>query len=54
MERGNLAITRKIGERFKIGDDIDILIVDIKCTTVKVLISAPKSVPIVRDDAKRR
>jgi carbon storage regulator len=45
-----LVISRRIGERIKIGDDIEILIVDINKSQVKLGIEAPKEVPILREE----
>mgnify|MGYP003627594442 FL=1 len=43
-----LILTRKTGEIVKIGDDIEVMIVGAKNGTVRVGISAPADVPIVR------
>lgn len=43
-----LVISRRIGESFLIGDDIEATVVDITGEKVVLGISAPKSVPITR------
>lgn len=51
---GYLVISRKIGERIKIGDDIEILLADVHkgkdgiAGKADIAIKAPKSVTIVR------
>lgn len=48
-----LQITRRLGQSFKIGDDITITVIrDGK--QVKLGIDAPKDVPVVRDDATKK
>ncbi|WP_411676468.1 carbon storage regulator [Caproicibacter sp.] len=43
-----LVITRKTSESILIGDDIEIVITEIGAERVKIGISAPKGVPIMR------
>lgn len=45
-----LVITRKKDESIVIGDDIEIVVVKIDDTSVKLAIKAPKSVSIVRKE----
>ena len=45
-----LVITRKIGERVCIGDDIVVEVLDIVGSTVRIGIEAPGSVPIFRHE----
>jgi carbon storage regulator len=45
-----LALTRKIGERIVIGDNIIVTIVDIKGDSIRVGIDAPKAVKIYRGE----
>ena len=45
-----LVLTRREGETFKLGDDIEIEILDIKPGVVRVGIRAPKSVRILRSE----
>lgn len=45
-----LILTRKIGESIAIGDDIQIHVVDIRGTQVKLGILAPKDVEIYREE----
>ena len=45
-----LVITRKIGERVCIGDDITVEVLDVSGSTVRIGIEAPASVPIFRHE----
>lgn len=45
-----LALTRKIGERIVICDDIVVTIVDIKGDSVRLALEAPKSIKIYRGE----
>ena len=45
-----LSITRRAGESFTIGDEIEITLTRIKGNQVVISISAPKELEIKRDD----
>lgn len=45
-----LALSRKENESIMIGNDIEITILEVKGEQVKIGISAPKSVPIYREE----
>ncbi len=45
-----LALTRRVGDRIKIGDGIEIVVISIKGGQVRLGIQAPKGVAIVRPD----
>lgn len=47
-----LVITRKGGEGFSLGDNIEITILEVGKDRVKIGISAPKEVAIVRNELK--
>ena len=49
-----LILTRKLGERITIGDDIVISLIEIKGSQVKLGIEAPKSVIIHRQEVYER
>ncbi len=45
-----LVLTRKIGERILLGDDIEIAVVSLRRDSVRLAISAPKQVSIYRSE----
>jgi len=45
-----LAITRKVNQKLKIGDDITIIVKNIRGKNVRLLIDAPKEMQINRLD----
>ncbi len=45
-----LILTRKLGEKINIGDDITVTLLEIKGAQVKVGIDAPKSIGIHRNE----
>lgn len=47
-----LVITRKVGESFFIGDDIEVVIVNCGKDKAKVGINAPKNVSVLRKELK--
>ncbi len=49
-----LILTRKLGEKIAIGDDITITLVEIKGTQVKLGIEAPKHIEIHRQEVYER
>lgn len=49
-----LVITRKPGERFRIGTDVEVVVTGVFDGKVRLGIIAPKNVNVLRDDAKQR
>lgn len=49
-----LILTRRIGETVVIGDDIQVTVLGVKGTQVRVGISAPKDVAVHREEIYRR
>jgi len=49
-----LILTRKLGERITIGDDIAITLLEIKGTQVKLGVEAPRSIAIHRQEIYER
>jgi len=49
-----LILTRKLGEKINIGDDITVTLVEIKGTQVKLGIEAPKTIEIHRREIYER
>ena len=45
-----LILTRKLGESIIIGDDIQISIVDINKSNIKLGVNAPKSIAVFREE----
>ena len=43
-----LTLTRKVGETIRIGDDVEIVVKEIRKNQVRIGIVAPKDVPIYR------
>ena len=49
-----LILTRRIGEKVHIGDDVEVTILGVNRTQVRVGISAPRSVPVHRQEVYER
>ncbi|MGA7144643.1 MAG: carbon storage regulator CsrA [Desulfobacterales bacterium] len=49
-----LILTRKLGEKIAIGDDITITVVEIRGTQIKLGIEAPKHIEIHRQEVYER
>lgn len=49
-----LILSRKIGQKIVIGEDIEVIISDIVNGQVKVGISAPKSIAVDRDEVRQK
>lgn len=49
-----LILTRRIGERLTIGDDITIKVLGVKGSTVRLGIDAPREVPVDREEIAER
>jgi carbon storage regulator len=49
-----LTLTRKAGEKIKIGSDIEITVVDVGGGKVRLALSAPRSMPILRAEVLDR
>ena len=45
-----LVLSRKVNETIKIGDDIEIRVLEVKGDTVRIGIEAPKSIDILRGE----
>ncbi len=49
-----LILTRRIGERICIGDDIEVLPIEVRGNQVKIGIVAPKEVAVHREEVYER
>lgn len=49
-----LVLTRRIGERLRIGDDITITVLQIRGNQVSIGIQADKSIPVHREEIYQR
>lgn len=49
-----LQLTRRVGERIVIGDDIEVVVKSVSRTEVRLGISAPRSTPILRGEILER
>ena len=49
-----LVLSRKVGEKIQIGDDVRVSIVGIQGGKVRIAIEAPQDVPVWRNEVVRR
>jgi carbon storage regulator len=49
-----LILTRRVGERLMIGNEIEVSILEIKGTQVRIGIDAPKNVSVHREEIYRK
>jgi len=47
-----LVLSRKVGEKILIGDDISVTVVRVVQGTVRIGVEAPQNLPIVREEIK--
>ncbi len=45
-----LVLTRRRGEIIRIGDDIRIIVVDIRDSSVRIGVDAPRDIPVHREE----
>lgn len=51
---GNLILTRRVGETLHIGDDVTVTVLGVKGNQVRVGITAPKDIPVHRQEIYER
>jgi carbon storage regulator len=49
-----LILTRRVSESVKIGDDVSVTILGVKGRQVRLGVSAPKSIPVHREEIYQR
>jgi carbon storage regulator len=50
MEASMLTLTRKVGQKIRIGDEIEIVVREIRGRQVRLGISAPAELPVYREE----
>lgn len=45
-----LIVSRRVGEKIMIGDDVVLEVLEVTGTTVKIGVQAPRSVPVYREE----
>lgn len=45
-----LTLTRKVGESIRIGDDVEIIVKEVRRNQVRIGIVAPREIPIYREE----
>jgi carbon storage regulator len=53
-ENPMLILTRKVGEKIKIGDDITIIVLSISRYQIRIGIEAPKHIPVHREEIYKK
>ncbi len=51
---GMLILTRRVGEKLRIGDDISVTILGVKGTQVRIGVHAPENVAVHREEIYER
>lgn len=51
---GNLVLTRKLGQKIRVGDDVEVTILEVRSGQVKVGIKAPPEVKVHREEIYQR
>lgn len=49
-----LILTRNVGKSIKIGNDIEVVVLGVKGSQVRIGINAPKDVPVHREEVAER
>jgi carbon storage regulator len=49
-----LVLTRKVGDKVLLGDEIQIAVIEVQGNQVKLGISAPRSLPVLRAELRDR
>ena len=49
-----LILTRHIGEKVKIGDDVTLTVVDLRGNQVRIGIQAPRDIEVDREEIRKR
>lgn len=49
-----LILTRRVGETLMVGDEVEVSVLGVKGSQVRIGIKAPKSVPVHREEVYQR
>lgn len=49
-----LILTRRVGEKLKIGDDIEVVVLGVKGNQVRIGVTAPRDVEVHREEIYQR
>jgi carbon storage regulator len=49
-----LVLTRRVGERIMIGEDITVTVLEVRGDQVRIGIAAPRDVQVLREEVLRR
>jgi carbon storage regulator len=49
-----LILTRRVGERLMIGDEITVTVIELKGAQIRLGIKAPKAIPVIREEVYER
>jgi carbon storage regulator len=51
---GVLALTRKLGEKVLVGEDVSLEVIEIRASRIRLRVTAPKRVRILRAEVGKR
>jgi carbon storage regulator len=54
LKMGYLVLTRSVGQKIIIGDDIEVTITGVKCNQARIAVKAPKNITVHREEIYER